>query len=219
MSDDLRPEIALALGYAPPSLRVGFATLFRLDFRLGSLVSTAREPQLGLIRLAWWRDAIDSGADGRSAVADPLLADLLTMVRRRDVTPANIQRMISGWSALLEALPLDAEPLESYATGRGAGLVAAAAELSGHGPPETAGKCYALADFAMHCSDPTTRDRALAMAANLQSEPLPRALRPFALLDNWAGRDAIRVQRGAAPLSLRRRALAALTFPLTGPRL
>lgn len=215
----LPPEIELALGYAPAGFKAPFATLLRLDRRFGAMVASATEMQLARIRLAWWRDEIEAAPETEAVAADPDLAEVQALLRRRDVTAGQMTRIVEGWSALLDDMPLPEAALQDYAHSRGGGLVRAAAALTGSSAPDSAGSAFALVDFARNCSNQTSRESAVAIAIDLPAEALPRALRPFALLDNWARRDARRLRDGLPPLSLRRRAFWALTFGVTGPRL
>ncbi len=207
----------LALTYAPATFRNDFEGLFSFDARLGACVASVNEPQLGLIRLAWWREQIAVADDTRKAV-DPDLEHARGLTRRRDVTPAHLLRIIDGWSALLDPLPLTPKALGAYASGRGGGLYAAAAAITALAPIGSAGEAFALVDFAIKCSDPVSTSRALSLVQDMREVVSSRALRPFALLDDWARRDAARLLSGRPPISLQRRALSALTFGLTGPR-
>jgi phytoene synthase len=53
-------ERRLALAYAPGRARAATLGLFALDAALGNLVRAAREPLLGQMRLAWWREELGS---------------------------------------------------------------------------------------------------------------------------------------------------------------
>jgi len=59
-----RYDYALAVWCAPPAARAKLRTLFALDARLQAIMPSAREPMLGAIKLAWWREqlaALDTG--------------------------------------------------------------------------------------------------------------------------------------------------------------
>ena len=52
------PERVLALSYAGEG-RGALAALLALDDSLATLLRTTREPALGQMRLAWWREALE----------------------------------------------------------------------------------------------------------------------------------------------------------------
>jgi len=73
---------------ARPSLRVVFA----LDARLGGIMPAAREPLLGQIKLAWWREQL-LALTGATTPAEPLLGALSTLISAK-LTGAQLADLI-----------------------------------------------------------------------------------------------------------------------------
>ncbi len=194
------PEIAdprrrLALSYARRADRAKLAMLWALDERLGAIVGAAREPMLGEIRLAWWRDALSALGTGAPG-GEPLLGGLAMIVRDGGIEGGQLADLADGWTALLAPLPLDAEALDRFATERGSRLFMLSAMLLGvgdHTGIEDAGAAWALADLASHVSDRETAIRSRALLQDrLSAMPSrwPAPLRPLAMLVAFARHEA-----------------------------
>jgi 15-cis-phytoene synthase len=189
----LNPDIILALAYARHDLRVPFTTLFRLDAQLGSIVAGAREPRLARIKLAWWAQEL-GGLNSNVSPVDPLLIACNDLVCRYDVTPASLASVALGYDELMDAMPLSVGALAAFGAGRG-GLFGLAAEIAGCEPSlplATAGKTWALTDYAFHCADRVTAERSLALAKEDEVSldyKWPKRLRPFRLLSAFARFD------------------------------
>lgn len=216
MDADLLPlPQRLALNYAPVHLRASTAALFALDARLGELVAKANEPLLAQLRLAWWRDEL-SKAPADRAKGDPILDAIGETWAGEERA---LVRLVDGWEQLVGEAPLPMPAVESFANGR-AGAFAALARLAGHPAAEEraqhAGRIWALADFAARVSNAEERRTALALAGagGHRFPPLPRVLRPLAVLRGLANRS---LTRGGVPLVARRRdILAALRLGMIG---
>jgi phytoene synthase len=155
-------DVALALHYAGAEM----AALMRFDRTLASTVSSARDPALAQLRLAWWRTQLDApvaGNEGFDAI---------------ELFGARLLPVIDGWEELLAPLPLDEAALTAY--GRGRGVIFA---LLGGDP--NAGTGWALADFARHCSDAATRELARSIANALLAK-VSRQPKPLRILTNLA---------------------------------
>lgn len=201
------PEVQLVAAYAPATARAALSALWSLDARLASILRTTSEPMIGQMRLTWWHDAV-----GRpTAIAgEPVLAALAQAA----VAPAAAQRIVEGWEALLDGE--DNAALAQYASGRGSGLFAAAADALGAGDAvEAAGAGWALVDLARHHSRADVARRALALAAERLAEaPIgwSRAGRPLGMLTKLARRDLA----GPEPQGSPRRIAALAVLALTG---
>lgn len=211
-------ERALALGYAPAARREGLAALFALDATLGQVVRGARQPLIGQMRLAWWRDAL-AALDERPPPAEPVLAAIAQEVRPYGPSGAALARMAGGWEHLF-AEPIDADAMAAHACERGGVLFAAAARLltgSGdhHRGVVIAGEAWALADLGARLSDPAAAGVARSLAqARLEAADRgrwPRALRPLGALALLA-RDDLAGGTPGAP----RRVARLLAHRLTG---
>jgi phytoene synthase len=177
------PERALAVAYAPQGTRAALTTLFALDERMGTIVATTTEPMIGLMRLAWWREALEK-LDKEPAPAEPLLRDIAAHILPHGVLGATLGAIEDGWAALLEEEP----DVARHGRERGRWLfIAASAILDAHDERlRTAGEGWALADLAHRHSAPEVRTAARRRARTIL-DALPhdrwlRAARPLAML-------------------------------------
>jgi phytoene synthase len=172
----LAPPARLALVYAPLRARQPWLALLALDAKLAALIRGSREPMLGQIRLAWWRERLAAPRESWPQ-GEPVLAAL----RAWPGDPADLVPLVDGWEALL-AEPLD---MAGFAEGRAGALSALGVAL---GCPSEAialrARRWALADLAAHLSDPAQAAEARRLAAAIVTDaPLPRAMRPLVVLD------------------------------------
>jgi phytoene synthase len=193
--DELPADRRLALAYARPAMRDVVLGLLLLDLRLARIVSQAREPILGQIRLAWWRDRLGEPLD-KNPAGEPLLALLSLWGPRR----AGLVGLVDGWEALLGETTIESAELEAFAAGRGAAFAELARVLGcGDAADEAgrAGRSWALADLAANLgkSDETGLALQLAQGQDWRPAQLPRAMRPLAILYGLARR-----KRGSGPL-------------------
>jgi phytoene synthase len=199
MADIADPERRLALAYAPADARAALTTLFALDERLAGIVSRATEPTIGLMRLVWWRDALER-LDAGAPPAEPLLIEAATL-RERGAGGAVLAEMTAGWEALLDDPALEPATVDTHAAERGARLFRLAAMILG-APGEAfadgvaaAGAGWARVDLARHTRDPAVSERSLRSAGpDLKAAPdrWPRGLRPLGQLAILARNDAER---------------------------
>jgi len=211
------PERALAVAYAPAGKRVALTALFALDERFGGIVSSTSEPMIGLMRLAWWREALEK-LDRDPAPAEPLLGLLADQVLPCGVTGIALAAIEDGWAALIDGEP-DEDAIARHGRERGRNLFEAAATLLNADDPRlaTAGEVWALADLGFrHSSEPVrqvARARAKSLAAALPPRRWPRAARPLAALFLLARRDASANRRAQGSPG---RLLRILALRLTG---
>ena len=149
-------DVELALHYAGAEM----LALMRFDRTLAQTVSQTKDAALAQLRLAWWRTQLETpvaGHEGYDAVR---------------LFGTKLLSVIDGWEHLLAPLPLNETALAAYGEGRGTIFT-----LLGGDPRAGAG--WALADFARHCSDPLTADRARQLAEPLlrKAERQPKSLR------------------------------------------
>lgn len=192
------PERALVVAYAPARLRPGLATLWKLDERLGAIVAQAREPMVGEIRLAWWREALEA-LDTSPAPAEPLLQEVARTLMPA-ISGTELAAIEEGWAALLAGPIPDEQAMLRHGQLRGGRLFALAARLltgAESGQAVIAGEGWALADLGSRLSDARAASTARGMAADRLAElagyrwPVP--LRPLGALAVLARRDAAAV--------------------------
>jgi phytoene synthase len=211
------PEVALALAYAPAAARPALTGLFLLDQRLAAIVASTREPMIGMMRLAWWRESLEK-LDRSDPPAEPLLGRLAGETLPRGVTGTALAAIEDGWMALIDG-EADAASIARHGRERGGNLFRAAGRLLGAEDRRlaAAGALWALADLAHHHADGgvrrLARGAAQAHAAALLPGRWPAALRPLAMLAALAARDAhADSRRQGHP----RRLLRMLALRLTG---
>lgn len=180
--------------FAPAAARPQLFALHAFDLSLAEVVRTTTEPQIGMIRLAWWRDSVERARE-KPVAGQPVLAA---------VAAAGLDT--EGLAALAEA---HMDVLDSAEIGEsGAQLFRCAAALLGAtgdaGLPE-AGHFWAQANARR-------RGAAMEMAMPDRMRFAP-AIRPVTALAAVARRDAAgkREPRGAAG-----RQFAILRHILTG---
>lgn len=189
------------------------AALLAFDAHLGRLVASVKEPLVGQIRLAWWREELAKPAAARPR-GNPELDALGVHWGGEE---AALVTLVNGWECLFGAAPLPEGDVGQFAAARGSAL-AAFARLAGAGDAaadaELAGRRWALADLAERASD--ARERALCkelFADTRRPAHLPRVLRGAAVLDGLAARA---MARGEPLMAGRGGALAALRLGLLG---
>jgi phytoene synthase len=198
------PERALTLAYAPAVARRGLATLWQLDERLAGIVRATREPRLGMIRLAWWREALER-LDHHPPPDEPLLQAVAAELLSRGATGSALGGIADGWAALLGPLPLEQEALAAHAEERGGAAFRIAGTILGSPPTQLgpAGEAWALVDLAYHVTDPATAARALELARK-RLEPIaawhwPARLRALGALTRLAAADAAAARGNRRP--------------------
>jgi len=172
---DGNPERTLALSYAPRGGAAAIEALVALDDALAQLLRTTREPALGQLRLAWWREAL-ARLDGEPAPAEPVLQALEREVLPRGVTGASLVPIVHGWEVLVEEETLGRDALRRFGEGRGQLFVAAGKAIgAAPGDPLTStGQGWALADLARHLRAPDEAAEARDLAASLLEDALSR---------------------------------------------
>lgn len=208
----LPAERRIALAVTPAPLRPALRALLALDARLGQIVSRTREPLLGQMRLAWWRERL-----GEAPAAWPTGEPLLTSIAADWRGPVSgLAPLAKAWEELLGEAPLGPEAIRRFAIGRGSAFAAFAEAFDGRASAEAgrAGARWALADFAFRTSSDQERAAAIGLGRALpRVGPLPRALRGVAALDGLAARS---LARGEPLFTGRGAALAALRLGMFG---
>lgn len=163
MSPD-NPERNLALLYAGRG-REALAALLALDDALALLLRSTREPALGQMRLAWWRESLER-LDSAPPPAEPVLQGLASHVLPRGVSGASLVPVVHGWEVLVEEDQLSADAIHRFAEGRGSLFVSAGVALGAAvtDPLVEAGRGWALTDLALNLKDPGEAQEARAQA-------------------------------------------------------
>lgn len=114
---------------APSGLRPDLVTLYAFNAELAGIADKVSEPMLGLIRLQWWRDALQDIAAGRGH-RHHLVQDLAGIVTRRGLKIDHLNSLIDARGRDVEAAqPADLAELESYAEATAGRLCELALEI------------------------------------------------------------------------------------------
>lgn len=193
----LGADIGLALTYVPLPNRGALAALFAIDRAMGDVVRTTKEPMLGPIRLAWWRERLEELDDDMSAPAEPRLQQVARELLPRQITGRELATLESGWLRLFDPFPWAVQTGEAIwfrgnlLFGLGARLLGCVDERI-----QGAGGLWALVDAARNCSDPDSRamllSQARSFAHGLANVRFPGPLRPLSMLSAVSMRDCKR---------------------------
>ena len=193
----LGADIGLALTYVPLPHRGAVAALFAIDRAMGDVVRTTKEPMLGPIRLAWWRERLEDLDDGAEAPAEPRLQQVARELVPRKVTGRELAALESSWLRLFDPFPWTVQTSEAIWF-RGNLLFGLGARVLGRTDEriQGAGGLWALVDAARHCSDPASRamllTQARSFARGLAGARFPGPLRPLSMLTVVSMRDCKR---------------------------
>jgi 15-cis-phytoene synthase len=144
------PDRYLCALLAPAERRHALLTLALLNHELARIPEIVSQPMAGMIRLQWWREALEEIISGRPARRHPVVAALSAVVEAGVVDPHALQALIDAREPALERIPADAVALEAYAAATGGALQAAAyAVLGGRSRTAAAGATAIGTAFAL----------------------------------------------------------------------
>ena len=136
------PDRALAALFAPREARADLLALCASNVELARIGEQVSEPHLGVIRLQWWRDAIDRAASGE-ALGHPVADAIGATLRRCRLSRRRIEAMIDAreFDVTIRIMP-DRPSLDTYLESTAGALFALGAECLGArgGPLETAAR-------------------------------------------------------------------------------
>lgn len=164
---------------------------------MADVVRTTSEPQLGAIRLAWWRERLEELDAGIAAPAEPRLLAVERELVPRGISGSDLAGLEMGWLRLFDPFPWNIGTSEAIWF-RGNLLFGIGAKLLGVSDEsiQAAGGLWALVDAARHCSDAVSRkllmQQARTFARSRASKGFPAPLRPLSMLAALAVRDVAR---------------------------
>jgi 15-cis-phytoene synthase len=184
----LTPPNKLALAYARGDSRDVLVLLLAYDSRLAAIISNGKEPLIGQMRLAWWRDVIAKPASSRPT-GEPLLAALSTLAPSiaEQVGQAMLQ-LTDAWGALLAEDIWSAEVLDRHASDKADAVFTHFADVVMPGRydlqvVQAAGSYWTMATLLEQCRTEPHYDAVSAQLAAMQPVyRMPRALRPLSVL-------------------------------------
>jgi 15-cis-phytoene synthase len=89
------PDRALAAVFAPRGARSDLLALCAFNVELARIAGQVNEPELGAMRLQWWREAIERGRNGEP-VGHPVADALGATLQRRALSGDRIDRLIDA---------------------------------------------------------------------------------------------------------------------------
>jgi 15-cis-phytoene synthase len=187
----------LATLYAPGLSRPGLFALHALDLELAEIVRTTSEPMLGQIRLAWWREQLQT-LDATVRPAQPVLAALAEHVLPIGVTGASLEALEDANLALLD------DDLGAAVTARATLFEVAVRLLIASPDPDSIerarqlGTGWATIDAGRQGRALTPTDFERADHA-VRRAPSPRAARPLFALAALARIDLAALRDGRPP--------------------
>lgn len=100
----------LASRFAPAPVRARLTAIYAVNYEIARTAETVREPGIGHIRLAWWREALQEIAHGAAPRAHPVLEAYAAAA-------SLVSLPAPAWDAMIEARELDfaAAPFASWA--------------------------------------------------------------------------------------------------------
>ena len=137
--------------FAPADRRDALFALYAFNYEIARIRESVREPMLGLIRLQWWRDALDEIYAGKPPRRHEVVAPLAQAIAARGLSQAHFTALLDARAQDMEEMPPESlETLERYAAGTSGSLILLALEVLGVRAPEAAetgraiGIAYAL---------------------------------------------------------------------------
>lgn len=174
-------------------MRPAFEALWNLDLAFADVVATTSDPAIGAIRMAWWRERLETLDRGEAAPAEPRLKAAEQELVSRGITGLELSKLEDAWLPMLSGFPWGNEVAEAFAL-RGQILFGVGGRLLGDQAhdAEQAGALWSLVDGAQHCSDVQSRENLIAAARAIARDlpgALPAAVRPLTILGALAAYD------------------------------
>ncbi|MEQ1707050.1 MAG: squalene/phytoene synthase family protein [Terricaulis sp.] len=173
----------LASRFAPPLVRRRLVALYALNYEIARTADVVSDRGIGLIRLAWWREALAKASEGGSQQAHPVLRALQGAQLRLPVLNA----LIDARERDFEAAPFQSwSDLEFYLDATAGGLITHAIEACGCAEPSEdiiryAGRAWGYLGLAR--AEPFWRARGrsfLPQASGSLDDVIDRALGAYA---------------------------------------
>ena len=166
--------------FAPANRRAAMVALFAFNYEIARTREVVSEPMLGLIRLQWWREAIETACDTGKVQAHEVLVPLAAAIRQHRLDRSLFARMIDARERDLQGEPpANRDELKAYCESTSGALqllvLATLGEFSepAHGAVCASGAAYALAGLI----------RAIPFHARFRRQYIPRDLAETAGLE------------------------------------
>ncbi|UFN50361.1 squalene/phytoene synthase family protein [Roseomonas sp. OT10] len=130
------PDRFLCALFAPPDRRESLFALIAFDRELARARAVASQPTIALIRLQWWRDAVEAAAAGRPARRHEVAEPLHAAITAGQLDPADLGAMIDAREAEVEEESPSPAAFAAWLRGTAGGFAVASGRLLG-APPGT----------------------------------------------------------------------------------
>ncbi len=182
--DQIGADRELALIHTPVVARGPLRALYEIDSAMADVVARATDPALARIKLAWWREQLES-LDTEPAPAEPRLQAAAAQILPNGVTGKQLGELEAGWATLLDE-DVDA----GLVSQRGAILFAIGGRLlqASDDRLEDAGALYALASVGRRGVPELFRPARERLGA-IGAHRFSRGVRPLTMLARAAARD------------------------------
>jgi phytoene synthase len=123
--------------FAPPEHREALFAIYAFNLEIAKTRDVVSEPMLGLMRLAWWREAVDELFSGGPVRRHAVLEALAPLAEEGQLSRDELIRMIDAREVDLSGEPpLDMAALEFYAESSAGALLLEALHLLGSTHPK-----------------------------------------------------------------------------------
>ena len=137
--------------FAPAERRDALFALYAFNYEIARIRDYVREPMLGLMRLQWWRDALDEIYAGKPARRHEVATPLAEAIAAHGLSKAHFTALLDARAQDMEEVPPESlAALENYAAATSGSLILLALEVLGVRDAKTAaagravGVAYAL---------------------------------------------------------------------------
>jgi phytoene synthase len=207
------PDRFLCALFAPPAKREALFALIAFNHELARAREAASNPLAALIRLTWWREAVEEAAAGKPPRTHEVAAPLNALVAGGVLDARDLV-------AMTEAREAEAEPIvsrgafEAYLRGAAGGFMVAAGRLLG-APPEALASLQALGAVCGEAGVLRNLEAAAAQGRCLLPEDalVEAGLDLDGVIAEPARAAALRAEMAKAALPRLAAARAALTLP------
>jgi phytoene/squalene synthetase len=154
----------LAAQFSDQPGRARLIALYAVVHEIAKTSETVREPQLGAIRLQWWRDGVQAALAGRPPQGHPALSALAQAHAEAPLSVAPFDQMIDARLADLEPAPFaDWAALETYVVATAGATMTLAAQALRAPAAETVGiaRAWGLCGLWRALAFQRARDRTL----------------------------------------------------------
>jgi phytoene synthase len=118
--------------FAPAARRDALFTLYAFNYEIARVRESVREPMMGLMRLQWWRDALDEIYAGQSPRRHETVEPLAAAIAAHRLSQAHFTALIDARARDMEETPPESlAALEAYAAGSSSRLLLLALEILG----------------------------------------------------------------------------------------